>query len=175
MNDSNSGNTEIKVKTAYNGEIMITYINENISFDELCNEIRGICRFSPDQVSHLAVLDFYINFDCRKWNVCVCDTWSKEWNLHRRLVKPARACILLKPSPYEYTLYLRQKVHGYPDDVERNDLCRRRFLHRWQYQWDFSLYSLHSLVQHPPSMGFSNIWSRRRWKTDVTQTRSHKS
>lgn len=51
MNDSNSGNTEIKVKTAYNGEIMITYINENISFDELCNEIRGICRFSPDQVS----------------------------------------------------------------------------------------------------------------------------
>lgn len=52
MNDSSSGNTEIKVKTAYNGEIMITYINENISFDELCNEIRGICRFSPDQVSY---------------------------------------------------------------------------------------------------------------------------
>lgn len=51
MNDSNSANTEIKVKTAYNGEIMITYINENISYDELCNEIRGICRFSPDQVS----------------------------------------------------------------------------------------------------------------------------
>lgn len=51
MNDSNSGNTEIKVKTAYNGEIMITYINENISYDELCNEIRGICRFSPDQVN----------------------------------------------------------------------------------------------------------------------------
>lgn len=53
MNDSNSGNTEIKVKTAYNGEIMITYISENISFDELCNEIRGICRFSPDQVNHI--------------------------------------------------------------------------------------------------------------------------
>lgn len=51
MNDSNSGNTEIKVKTAYNGEIMITYINENISYTELCNEIRGICRFSPDQVT----------------------------------------------------------------------------------------------------------------------------
>lgn len=50
MNDSNSANTEIKVKTAYNGEIMITYINENISYDELCNEIRGICRFPPDQV-----------------------------------------------------------------------------------------------------------------------------
>lgn len=55
MNDSNSGNTEIKVKTAYNGEIMITYINENISFDELCNEIRGICRFSPDQVNHVHI------------------------------------------------------------------------------------------------------------------------
>lgn len=51
MNDSNSASTEIKVKTAYNGEIMITYIDENISFDELCNEIRGICRFSPDQVN----------------------------------------------------------------------------------------------------------------------------
>lgn len=50
MNDSNSANTEIKVKTAYNGEIMITYINENISYDELCNEIRGICRFPADQV-----------------------------------------------------------------------------------------------------------------------------
>lgn len=50
MNDSNSANTEIKVKTAYNGEIMITYINENISYDELCSEIRGICRFPPDQV-----------------------------------------------------------------------------------------------------------------------------
>ncbi|XP_055318033.1 atypical protein kinase C isoform X9 [Sitodiplosis mosellana] len=57
MNDSNSGNTEIKVKTAYNGEIMITYINENISYDELCNEIRGICRFSPDQVFTMKWVD----------------------------------------------------------------------------------------------------------------------
>lgn len=47
--DSNSN--EIKVKTAYNGDVMITYIKEGISYDELCNEIRGICRFSPDQVS----------------------------------------------------------------------------------------------------------------------------
>lgn len=50
VNDSNSSNNEIKVKTAYNGEVMITYINEKISYDELCTEIRGICRFSPDQV-----------------------------------------------------------------------------------------------------------------------------
>lgn len=52
VNDSNSSN-EIKVKTAYNGEVMITYINEKISYDELCTEIRGICRFSPDQVHFL--------------------------------------------------------------------------------------------------------------------------
>lgn len=51
VNDSYTSNSEIKVKTAYNGEVMITYINEKISFDELCNEIRGICRFSPDQVN----------------------------------------------------------------------------------------------------------------------------
>lgn len=50
VNDSNSSNNEIKVKTAYNGEIMITYINEKIGYDELCSEIRGICRFTPDQV-----------------------------------------------------------------------------------------------------------------------------
>lgn len=49
-NDSLSNTTEIKVKTAYNGEIMITYINENISYEQLCGEIRGICRFPPDQV-----------------------------------------------------------------------------------------------------------------------------
>lgn len=47
--DSNS--TEIKVKTAYNGDVMITYIKEGISYNELRNEIRGICRFSTDQVN----------------------------------------------------------------------------------------------------------------------------
>lgn len=59
VNDSHSSNTEIKVKTAYNGEIMITYINENISYDELCNEIRGICRFSPDQVKQIIFTFYY--------------------------------------------------------------------------------------------------------------------
>lgn len=49
-NDINTSTSEIKVKTAYNGEIMIAYINEKISYDELCTEIRGICRFSPEQV-----------------------------------------------------------------------------------------------------------------------------
>lgn len=49
---------EIKVKTAYNGEIMITYIEESISYEKLCYEIRGICRFPPDQVSHAVLLVF---------------------------------------------------------------------------------------------------------------------
>lgn len=50
MNDNNSNNNEIRVKTAYNGEVMITYINENICYDELRQEIIGICRFPLDQV-----------------------------------------------------------------------------------------------------------------------------
>lgn len=51
-NDNNSNTSEIKVKVAYNGEIMITYIQESVTYDQLCREIRGICRFSPEQVTH---------------------------------------------------------------------------------------------------------------------------
>lgn len=47
--NTNSATNEIKVKTAYNGEIMITYIDENITYENLCHEIRGICRFPTDQ------------------------------------------------------------------------------------------------------------------------------
>ncbi|CAD7012506.1 unnamed protein product [Ceratitis capitata] len=47
--NANSATNEIKVKTAYNGEIMITYIDENITYENLCHEIRGICRFNADQ------------------------------------------------------------------------------------------------------------------------------
>lgn len=61
MNDSQNSAAnanEIIVKTAYNGQKMITYINESITFDDLCNEIRGMCRFSPDQVRReLYILD----------------------------------------------------------------------------------------------------------------------
>ncbi|KAL7738199.1 hypothetical protein ACLKA6_006535 [Drosophila palustris] len=39
----------ITVKTAYNGQIIITTINKNISYEELCYEIRNICRFPIDQ------------------------------------------------------------------------------------------------------------------------------
>lgn len=52
-NDSNANATEIKVKVAYNGEIMITYIQEAVSLDQLCREIRAICRFLGDQVHAL--------------------------------------------------------------------------------------------------------------------------
>uniref|UniRef100_A0A336MRA6 CSON002887 protein n=1 Tax=Culicoides sonorensis TaxID=179676 RepID=A0A336MRA6_CULSO len=39
---------EIKVKTVYSGEVMIHYIEDGITYEDLCKEIRGICRFSPD-------------------------------------------------------------------------------------------------------------------------------
>ncbi|ODN00047.1 Protein kinase C iota type, partial [Orchesella cincta] len=40
---------EIRVKTAYNGEVMITYINPGITLEVLCEEIRDMCKFTPDQ------------------------------------------------------------------------------------------------------------------------------
>lgn len=54
-NESNNsggggGGNEIKVKIAYSGEVMITYIDESITYEGICREIREICRFSPDQV-----------------------------------------------------------------------------------------------------------------------------
>lgn len=49
---ANENNNEIKVKTAYNGEIMIFYIEENVSYEELCKEIRGMYRFLPEQVCY---------------------------------------------------------------------------------------------------------------------------
>ncbi|ALC41213.1 aPKC [Drosophila busckii] len=39
----------ITVKTAYNGQIIITTINKKITYEELCYEIRNICRFPIDQ------------------------------------------------------------------------------------------------------------------------------
>lgn len=49
--------TEIKVKTVYNGSIMITYINPNLSYEQLRQEMRGICRFTPDQVFTMKWVD----------------------------------------------------------------------------------------------------------------------
>lgn len=48
--NNNDNNNEIKVKTAFSGEIMIFYIDENITYEELCREIRGMYKFQPDQV-----------------------------------------------------------------------------------------------------------------------------
>jgi atypical protein kinase C iota type len=55
-NDSTLQN-DIKVKIAYNGEVLIFYIAENITYEELCKEIRGICRFAPDQVFTMKWID----------------------------------------------------------------------------------------------------------------------
>uniref|UniRef100_A0A182W253 PB1 domain-containing protein n=1 Tax=Anopheles minimus TaxID=112268 RepID=A0A182W253_9DIPT len=51
------GGHEIKVKIAYNGEVMITYIDESISYEALCREMREICRFSSDQVFTMKWVD----------------------------------------------------------------------------------------------------------------------
>lgn len=48
---------EIRAKIAYNGEVLITYISENITLDGLCQEMREICRFSQDQVFTMKWVD----------------------------------------------------------------------------------------------------------------------
>lgn len=48
---------EIRAKIAYNGEVLITYIDQQISLDRLCNEMREICRFSHDQVFTMKWVD----------------------------------------------------------------------------------------------------------------------
>lgn len=61
LHDSNSNATaEIKVKVAYNGEIMITYIQEAVTYDQLCREIRSICRFLPEQVNDISLILFAV-------------------------------------------------------------------------------------------------------------------
>lgn len=41
---------DIKVKVCYDGEIMITYVKDGVTYEQLCKEIRMICRFLGDQV-----------------------------------------------------------------------------------------------------------------------------
>ncbi|XP_069691526.1 atypical protein kinase C-like isoform X5 [Periplaneta americana] len=48
---------EIRVKTAYNGEVMITYIDPHITVEQLCQEMKDICRFTPDQVFTMKWVD----------------------------------------------------------------------------------------------------------------------
>lgn len=60
-NNSNTTN-EIKVKTIHNGEVMIHYLDQSIEYEDLCKEIRGICRFAPDSVSNLFHVLFFFYF-----------------------------------------------------------------------------------------------------------------
>ncbi|KAI9565633.1 hypothetical protein GHT06_009425 [Daphnia sinensis] len=46
---SDGEKAEIKVKAAYSGKILVTYINSEILLEDLRNEMRAICQFSPDQ------------------------------------------------------------------------------------------------------------------------------
>nr|CAI5865563.1 unnamed protein product [Callosobruchus analis] len=48
---------EIKAKIAYNGEVLITYIDQSITLDQLRKEIREICRFHLDQVFTMKWVD----------------------------------------------------------------------------------------------------------------------
>lgn len=41
---------DVRVKTVFSGDVMITYINHKISFEEFMQEMVAICRFLPDQV-----------------------------------------------------------------------------------------------------------------------------
>lgn len=52
-----STGSEIRVKTAYSGEVMITYIDQQITVDQLCQEMREICRFGADQVFTMKWVD----------------------------------------------------------------------------------------------------------------------
>ena len=41
---------EIRVKTAYNGQVFITYIDHKITYPMLMTEMKDICGFAQDQV-----------------------------------------------------------------------------------------------------------------------------
>lgn len=56
VNQDNHVN-DVRVKTVYNGDVMITYINHNINFEEFTNEMIAICRFMPDQVFTMKWVD----------------------------------------------------------------------------------------------------------------------
>lgn len=46
---------DIRVKTVYSGDVMITYIKQNITLEEFTHEMVAICRFPPDQVCILTI------------------------------------------------------------------------------------------------------------------------
>ncbi|NP_001036923.1 atypical protein kinase C [Bombyx mori] len=56
VNQDNHVN-DVRVKTVYNGDVMITYINHNITFEEFTHEMVATCRFAPDQVFTMKWVD----------------------------------------------------------------------------------------------------------------------
>ncbi|XP_065338621.1 atypical protein kinase C isoform X8 [Cloeon dipterum] len=48
---------DVRVKTAYNGEVMITYVDPGVTFEQLCSEMKEICRFTPNQVFTMKWVD----------------------------------------------------------------------------------------------------------------------
>lgn len=48
---------EIRAKIAYNGEVLITYIDQHITLDQLCQEMKEICRFHQEQVFTMKWVD----------------------------------------------------------------------------------------------------------------------
>lgn len=56
VNQDNHQN-DVRVKTVYSGDVMITYINHNINFEEFTQEMVAICRFLPDQVFTMKWVD----------------------------------------------------------------------------------------------------------------------
>jgi len=57
MTSDNMEVPEIRVKTAYNGEVLITYINPNITLEQLSEEIRDMCKFTLDQAFTIKWVD----------------------------------------------------------------------------------------------------------------------
>jgi len=45
LGDESGGIPEIKVKTAFNGQIFITYVDHDITFSQFEDEMREICGF----------------------------------------------------------------------------------------------------------------------------------
>ncbi|XP_064292420.1 atypical protein kinase C-like isoform X1 [Plodia interpunctella] len=48
---------DVRVKTVYSGDVMITYIKHNITLEEFTQEMVAICRFPPDQVFTMKWVD----------------------------------------------------------------------------------------------------------------------
>lgn len=155
MNDSNSANTEIKVKTAYNGEIMITYINENISYDELCNEIRGICRFPPDQVifNSFKLFKFILYWKTTKNIVKILFCHLSIGSF--RSIEPLKSLLQTKKTNYSIYKNCTYKCNSisclntFCSSLYKEFLC--------QSKWKFALNEAHKAKKE---FQFNWIWSK---------------